>query len=191
MPFNALFRKPSTNKVPSSSSSSSSSSLFSSSSQKTPIKTAINSGIFPPSSTTYALICTLLLSSQHPSLRSLPPSSEFHHLKPIDVQQVLTEIYGFEPSLHWTWIGCTFAPASVERALGSSSSAEHKLQRPQRKALTDFCKKTQADESARKQRILREQGGDAADAYTEGEKKRRRAEMEGLERCARFRRGTL
>ncbi|KAL8908964.1 MAG: hypothetical protein Q9207_000540 [Kuettlingeria erythrocarpa] len=189
MPFNALFSKPSTNIAPSSSSSSSSSSF--SASHKTPIKTALNSGIFPPSSTTYALICTLFLSSCHPALRSLPSSSEFHHLKPIDVQQLLTEIYGFEPSLHWTWIGCTFAPASVERALGSSSSAEHKLQRSQPKALTDFCKKTQADESARKERILREQGGDAVDAYRAGEKRRRRAEMEGLERCIRCRRGTL
>ncbi|KAL8759912.1 MAG: hypothetical protein Q9184_003472 [Pyrenodesmia sp. 2 TL-2023] len=177
MPLNALFRKPSTTKAPSSSSS-----------QKAPIKAALNSRIFPPSSTTYALVRTLLLSCQHPSLRSLHPSSDFHQLKPIDVQQLLTEIYGFEPSLHWTWIGCTFPPSSVDRAL---SSAEHNLPHSQRRALVGFCAKTRADEKARRERILTEQGGDGADAYAEGEKKRRRAEIEGLERCMRFRKGTL
>ncbi|KAL8930628.1 MAG: hypothetical protein Q9208_000499 [Pyrenodesmia sp. 3 TL-2023] len=178
MPLNTLFRKPSTTKASSSSSSS----------QKAPIKAALNSNIFPSSSTTYTLIRALLLSCQHPSLRSLHPSSDFHQLEPIDVQQLLTEIYGFEPSLHWTWIGCTFPASAVDRGLRSLE--QKKLPRSQRRALVEFCTKTQADEKARMQRILTEQGRDGADAYAD-EKKRRRAEIDSLERCMRLRKGTL
>ncbi|KAL9003188.1 MAG: hypothetical protein Q9188_003930 [Gyalolechia gomerana] len=144
---------------------------------KPPISSTLDSSIFPQPLTTYALI-RLLLLAQTPYHHN-----NLSHLQTADIQQLLTELYGYEPSLHWTWIGCTFSPADVKRHLSSlSSSVHHKLGYGQKRALVEFVKKTHVEEGQRKERYLREQGVAAMEAYIEGERRRKEGEITDLER---------
>ncbi|KAL8713082.1 MAG: hypothetical protein Q9225_006838, partial [Loekoesia sp. 1 TL-2023] len=147
MPLNNLFKKPSESKQP--------------------VSAALNSDIFPSPQTTYTLVLSLLLTQHYHTL--------LYHIQAADVQQFLTELYGYEPFLHWTWIGCTFPPAEIKRQMSylptsspfpsfpsSSSHSSPKgkdnkendkisISRSQRSALYDFVKKTHAEETQRKE----------------------------------------
>lgn len=69
----------------------------------------------------------------------------------------------------------------------SSSKEETKLGSAQKKALLEFVKKTHIEEGQRKERYLREKGSAAMEAYVEGERKRKDAEVKDLERIVRIR----
>ncbi|KAL8703534.1 MAG: hypothetical protein Q9201_003291 [Fulgogasparrea decipioides] len=154
MPF-TLFKTPSTSKRP-------------------PVQDAFNSTIYPSPLTTQTIIA-LILERHHPS--------RLCHISAPDIQQFLTELYGCEPSLHWTWIGCTFSPTDVKYALENlPKDYKDKPARSQRKALIEFVKNTQAEEVERKGRLLGSQTEDARNAYLEGEKKRKEQEIGDLER---------
>ncbi|KAL8691127.1 MAG: hypothetical protein Q9218_003579 [Villophora microphyllina] len=153
MPFN-LFKKPSVS--------------------KRPVQDALNSTIFPSPLTTQTMVASIL-QRQHPS--------SLDRISPADVQQFLTELYGYEASLHWTWIGCTFHPDSVKRAFERLPKDHRDIPgRSQRKALIEFVQKTQSDEQERKGRYYNKQGWDAGNMYVEGEKRRKGQEIQDLEK---------
>ncbi|KAL8680372.1 MAG: hypothetical protein Q9186_003401 [Xanthomendoza sp. 1 TL-2023] len=146
MPFN-LFKKPSTS--------------------TRPVKDALNSDIFPSPEITYGLTASIL--------RDLHPDA-LRYLTPADTQQFLTDLYGSEPSLHWTWIGISFPPKTVRTQLEQESLFDP-MPRAQRNALYDFCKQQQSEEEERKGRYFEKQGSDAGNAYVDGEKKRKAGEV--------------
>ncbi|KAL8893426.1 MAG: hypothetical protein Q9192_005284, partial [Flavoplaca navasiana] len=88
---------------------------------------------FPSPETTYTLAASLL-HNLHPITLA--------HITAADTQQFLTELYGFEPSLHWTWIALTFPSKDILSALSSSST----VPRSTRKSLQSFIKQQQSDE---------------------------------------------
>ncbi|KAL8736036.1 MAG: hypothetical protein Q9166_000598 [cf. Caloplaca sp. 2 TL-2023] len=158
MPLN-LFKKPSTSKHP--------------------FNSALTSDMFPSPEVTYAISASILLHLHPDRLISITAA---------DTQQFLTELYGTEPSLHWTWIGCTFPPKDILRAL---EQHEPSIPRSQRKALYGFAKKQQAEELERKGRYYEQQGWAAGNAYVEGEKRRKQGELKDLEEIMLRRREKL
>ncbi|KAL8770870.1 MAG: hypothetical protein Q9209_003521 [Squamulea sp. 1 TL-2023] len=140
---------------------------------------SLTSTIFPTPEITYAISASILLRAHTTTLESVTSA---------DTQQFLTELYGCEPSLHWVWIACSFPLSSIDHALSHHTPS---LPRSQRKALHDFCKQQQAEESERKKRYHERQGRDAGNAYAEGEKKRKEGEVKDLEKIMLERREKL
>ncbi|KAI4282622.1 MAG: hypothetical protein L6R38_002814 [Xanthoria sp. 2 TBL-2021] len=159
MPFN-LFKSPSsTSKNPSANSSS------------------LTTTIFPSPETTYTIAASILHQIHTLTLPSITAA---------DTQQFLTELYGYEPSLHWTWISLTFPSKEIFHALSSQSLPRHT-----RKSLQSFVKQQQSDEIERKGRYYSTQGWDAGKAYVEGGHKRVESEVAKLERIMLARREKL
>ncbi|KAI4243356.1 MAG: hypothetical protein L6R40_003528 [Gallowayella cf. fulva] len=148
MPFN-LFKKP----IPS----------------NLPLASTLDSPIFPSPEQTYALTASILLHLHPDALASITAS---------DTEKFLTSLYGTTHSLHWTWIGITFPPGEVLRALKHASDPT--IPRAQRNALHAFVLKQQREESERKSRYFEQQGLDAGNAYVEGERKRMEGELQDL-----------
>ncbi|KAL8785082.1 MAG: hypothetical protein Q9213_003587 [Squamulea squamosa] len=152
----------------------------SSSTSKRPNPTSSStSTIFPSPEITYSISASILLRLHPTTLASLTAA---------DTQQFLTELYGSEPSPHWDWIACTFPLSSIDHALSHHTPS---LPRSQRKALHDFCKRQQVEELERKGRCHARHGQDAGNAYTEGEQRRREAEVRDLEKIMLERREKL
>ncbi|KAL8648744.1 MAG: hypothetical protein Q9226_005867 [Calogaya cf. arnoldii] len=164
MPFKNLFKSPSSSPEGASSSSSSP-----------------TTAIFPSPETTYAL-CASILHGLHPITLA--------HITAADAQQFLTELYSYDPALHWTWISLSFPLKDILHAL-SSSPHKDTIPRATRKSLQSFIKKQQSDEMERTGRCYSTSGWDAGDAYKEGMKKRMESEVEKLERIMQTRREKL
>ncbi|KAL9603054.1 MAG: hypothetical protein Q9219_001418 [cf. Caloplaca sp. 3 TL-2023] len=126
--------------------------------------------IFPAPETTYWL-ASILLHNRHPDL--------FEYLREADAQQYLTEIYGCEPSLHWTWIACSFPPDKIKRQISYlSSGGEHGMGFLQRRRLIAFVKRAYEEEGRRRERGQKELGGEE---FAEVERVRKEKEVEALE----------
>ncbi|KAL8864849.1 MAG: hypothetical protein Q9198_009609 [Flavoplaca austrocitrina] len=160
MPFN-LFKSASGSKDPDPKSSSS-----------------LTTTTFPSPELTYTLAASLL-HNVHPITLA--------HITAADTQQFLTKLYGYEPSLHWTWIALTFPSKDILSVLSSSSA----VPRSTRKSLQSFIKQQQSDELERKGRYYSSQGWDAGNAYKEGEERRVESEVGKLERIMEMRREKL
>ncbi|KAL9000315.1 MAG: hypothetical protein Q9169_001032 [Polycauliona sp. 2 TL-2023] len=153
MPFN-LFQTPSTsNKTPEPTSTS-----------------ALSDTTFPSSEATYAIAAYLLSHAYTKPLR---------YIKAADTQQFLTEVYGCDPSLHWTWISLAFRSKDIKHAI---SSSPHKQGIPwrTRRSLKSFIKQQQSDELERKGRYHSSQGQDAGEAYEAGSKDRMAEEVDKM-----------
>ncbi|KAI4120437.1 MAG: hypothetical protein LQ341_007544, partial [Variospora aurantia] len=124
---------------------------------------------------TYTIASQLLHDLQHPLSRHAHPS-QFYLIANADVQQYLTELYGYEPSRHWTWLGCTFPPAEIKARL-DVLPANVRPSRTNRKALVAFCERCQRDEARRKEE----------EAYAKREGERMKGEIEALGRIWRDR----
>ncbi|KAL9609691.1 MAG: hypothetical protein Q9167_005574, partial [Letrouitia subvulpina] len=141
-----------------------------------------------PSPTTINHVATHLLRLAYPS--------KFSHLLPLDTNQFLTEVYGSDPSStyhHWDWIGCTFPPELVKRALDTLNKAASPLALPSsyRRKLYGLAKRIWNDQQGLQKKIYRDQGAEVGDGFRRTGEERKSFEVGKVERIIKARVGGI